>query len=167
MSGVELLKVAYRFGCVELKMHLEAELVDSDVLTVETAAEYLASADAHSCALLKEATMGIVLTKPAEVIKTQGWDTLRESATLLAEVFQLLAETAEGRNCEKVSFLRKRLAEADLDVDGGKEMLVKRCRTMAEAVQGREAGGGEERKAILREPAEDPVLEYKNSATTQ
>ena len=134
-SGVEMLKLANKFGYSALKMYIEADLVGSNLLTVETAASYLLLADSNSFALLKEAALDFVCARSVEVMETEGWNEVKESSKLLAEILSQI----KGRKSvdeDRVSALRKRLADAGEDVDGTKEMLVKRCRTTLEAKSG-------------------------------
>ena len=124
-DGIELLKLANRFGYTDLKMHIEADLVGSNLLTTETAADYLLLADGISCALLKEAAMDIVVSNYTQMMKSNGWKSLKESSTLLAEIIELSQTPSREAG---VSALRKRCADMGKEVDGTKEMLIKRCR---------------------------------------
>lgn len=109
-------------------MHLEVDTVESNLLTMKNAAAMLLLVDAHSCAFLKETAMELVVSKSHDLLKTKGSGCLKESSSLLAEVFdrQTEAHGSHQRNHESISNLRKQLADRGLDVDGSKEMLVKR-----------------------------------------
>jgi len=43
-------------------------------------------ADAHSCTLLREAALEFCLANPVAIRDSEGWDQLKESSTLLAEI---------------------------------------------------------------------------------
>ena len=133
-NGFELLKLANRFGYSDLKIHIEADLVGSDLLTVETAADFLLLADANDCALLKEAAMDMVVANQVEITKSNGWKALKESSTLLADVFEQQTAASAREDSNTVSALRKRCAEMGLEVDGTKEMLRKRCEAVENTV---------------------------------
>ena len=63
-------------------------------------------------------------------MKSKGWGNLWESRDLLNEVLHAKFEVDKTTNTdEKVSTLRKRLADQGKDVDGTKEMLVQRLKT--------------------------------------
>jgi hypothetical protein len=131
----ELLDVADRFGCKGLKLLAEAELVESGI-TVDTAADMLILADAKNCAMLKEAAIAFYASKPTEVMSSSGWAKLRESADLLTELLEVLASNKKSSApanvdesvCKRmrVSTLRTKLEERGLDVDGSREMLIRR-----------------------------------------
>ena len=136
-NGMELLKLANRFGYSDFKLRLEVDIVESGMVFIESAADMLLLADAHSYALLKEAAMGVVAGNPSKITKTKGWNDLKQSPLLLAEVYERLSKVAESQSEDddehpehlSVSTLRKRLADRGLDVDGTKKMLVKRFKT--------------------------------------
>ena len=106
------------------------------MISIDNAAEMLLLADGQSCALLKETAMELVARNPSKMTKTSGWKTLQQSSSLLAEVFMHQSVTPaadidddnENLDHVRVSGLRKRLAEQGRDVDGTKEMLVKRLK---------------------------------------
>jgi len=138
-NGIGLLKLADRFGYSYLKLRLEVDVVESGMISIESAADMLLLADAHSCALLKETAMDLVVGNPSKIAKTAGWTVLKESPSLLAEVYEYerpltvyAAKSHSGNENPEllsVSALRKWLADRGLDVDGTKEMLVKRFKT--------------------------------------
>jgi hypothetical protein len=136
-----LLTTSNWFGCKGLKLWMESVIVDKH-LDADTAADLLLLADAHHCALLKETAMKICQNHADVVMGTEGWTRLKESNALLAELFTAVATTnksvaaadddndperlgvAELRN----RLLRKRGRIVD-DVDGSREMLVKRLKS--------------------------------------
>ena len=76
--------------------------------------------------------MELVVDNFAQVRESNGWDALKESGPLLAEVLdKVTGHKDEG--CKQVSgtcvsSLRKQLAARGLDPDGTKEMLVERLK---------------------------------------
>ena len=120
-DGKDLLKLADRFGYTKLKMNIEADFVESKLLTAENAIGFLFFADAHSCALLKEAAQGILLASDKTIPKREDWAALKE-AGLHIELFEQLF-TDDG---VPVSELRKMCFDRGLEVDGTKEMLINR-----------------------------------------
>ena len=132
---MDLLKLANRFEYSDLKLFLEASLVESDLVTYKNAADMLVFADSHSCALLKEVAMNVVVTRHQWVRQTAGWKALKESSSLLDQVLAIMSRGVFDNDEETmigVSALRKRLADRGLDPDGTREMLVKRWKQTEE-----------------------------------
>jgi len=132
-NGRALLEASNRFGCHQLKMHVESQIVKSLVVNVDNAAEWLVFADSHSCPLLKEAAINTFRSNPTKVMESCGWATLEESAALLSELMRATFRK-RPRGCDDendpnnmdVSTLRSILEEKGLDVDGTKQMLIQR-----------------------------------------
>ena len=133
-----VLKAADRFGVTRLKQLAEIELATRH-LSVESAADLLLLADAHSCPQLKESATELFVAKAPEVMATAGWARLSKSADLLAELMgeafspnkRPRDDDGEGADRVKrmrVSELRKELADADLDTDGARAHLEDRLR---------------------------------------
>ena len=137
-----VLLVADRFGCSDLKLYTESYLVEH-ILVASKVARLLLLADSHSCPLLKEASMHAFIVDPKTVMESQGdWKKIQESTKLLEE---LLVHATSGRSNVKyssvvtdgdgtvnyadgldVTSLRERLQKYQLDVDGSKETLLHR-----------------------------------------
>ena len=132
-DSLELLVLADKYGCSNLKLHCEALVVEAGI-TIDAAAELFLLADSHSCALLREASLDVLAANPKSALASDGWKTL-EKSSLLPEVTKAFFEpprfddNSSGEH-GSVSVLRKRLAQAGKDVDGTREMLVKRLRTL-------------------------------------
>ena len=137
-----VLTAADRFGVTRLKQLAEIELATRH-LSVESAADLLLLADAHSCPQLKESATELFVSKAPEVMATAGWARLSASASLLAE---LMAEgfspnkrprdddgegAADRVKRMRVSELRRELADADLDTDGARGALEERLRAFS------------------------------------
>ena len=86
----DVLKAADRFGVTRLKQLAEVELATRH-LSAESAADLLLLADAHSCPQLKDSATELFVSKPSEVMGTEGWTRLGESAALLRELMELMA----------------------------------------------------------------------------
>ena len=105
---------------------------------MESAADLLLLADAHSCPQLKESATELFVSKAPEVMATAGWARLGASAALLRELMGSMAGTKRPRDDSegaadrvkrmRVSELRKELADADLDTDGARAQLEERLR---------------------------------------
>jgi hypothetical protein len=138
--ATELLVAANRFDCTHLKLFVESVLVDN-FLTAENAAELFVLADSHSCALLKEAATNLFATDPVTVKNGKAWSEIRESTRLMDELLSALvyATNPEAKKRKRETYdhldvgtLRKKLEEANLDLDGGREVLVARLKAHRE-----------------------------------
>jgi len=130
VQAIELLEVSDRFECVGLKLYVESVIVEN-FLSVSNAADLLVFADAHSCALLKEAAMNAVVTNAAAVRDTEGWSAIQESNRLLEELFHSVTDVHRPKGDDEIDLmdvttLRNCLQKAKLDLDGSREMLVDR-----------------------------------------
>jgi len=128
-SAIELLGAADIVHCVHLKLYVESILVDK-FLDTETAASLLVIADSHSCALLKERTIELLLADLDAVKTTKDWSRVEESSRLLKE----LLEAACYKNKSvitryyphTVTEFRQVLQRENLDVDGSYDVLLRR-----------------------------------------
>jgi len=133
--AIELLAGADLYDCVRLKLYVESILVDK-FLRAENAMALLLLADSHSCALLKEAAIELFLTESNTVMKTPDWPKIAESHRLLSELFEALVsfhnripnKNTKSKNADEldVTSLREELEKMDLELDGSREVLVKR-----------------------------------------
>ena len=147
-----ILLVADRFGCTDLKLHMESYLIRK-VLVPSKAARLLLLADSHSCALLKEAAMKVYITDPKTVMEAHDdWKTLQESTKLLTELlvyatldrstttYSSVVSDGDGTVNDADGFdvtsLRERLEAYDLDLDGSREMLLHRWKNYLGAQRG-------------------------------
>jgi hypothetical protein len=78
--------------------------------------------------LLREAAFDVCVAHPTTVRESAGWNQLKESPTLLAELFGASLSPSSESNLDtmKVSTLRQKLD--DLDVDGTRGMLSRKQR---------------------------------------
>jgi hypothetical protein len=130
----ELIDVADRYGCISLKLLVEAELVESG-MTVDTAADLIILGDAKNCALLKEAAVEFFAENAESVKSSTGWKNIEESFPLMKELMYVVlsgkgSAPADSDELDykrmRVSTLRATLEEKGLDVDGSREMLIRR-----------------------------------------
>ncbi len=112
-------------------MATEEALVRNCINKIEDVAHWIQYADAKTCPLLKECAMEYFVARAKGVMKTESFKTLKQSPRLMEEL--LLAATVErdGRladavNMLSVNDLRMELNHLEMDVDGSKEMLVRR-----------------------------------------
>jgi BTB/POZ domain len=130
-----MLTLADRFGCINLKQYVESVMVES-FLDEKSAADMLLLGDSHTCAQLKEAAMKIFKNQADVVMNTEGWKRVKESSALVAELLSVLATTQPSARTthddhpdgQCVADLRNQLLKRGLDVDGSREMLVKRLK---------------------------------------
>jgi hypothetical protein len=130
-----MLTSADRFGCTDLKHYLESVVVEK-FLNEDSAADMLLLGDSLTCALLKEAAMKICLEQAAAVMVTDGWKRVVESNALMAELFSAVATSSSRQTSgdetdpagQSVAELRDQLLKRGRDVDGSREMLVKRLK---------------------------------------
>ncbi|KAL3940507.1 MAG: hypothetical protein SGARI_000937 [Bacillariaceae sp.] len=95
-------------------------------------------ADAHSCALLKEAAFDIYAKEPKLVRASQDWGQLKKAPDLFDELFEyttikrhnlpLNDDGEENIDGLKVPSLRRRCEGYGLDIDGTRETLVDRVK---------------------------------------
>ena len=129
--AIELLVAADCYNCVDLKLYVEYVLVDK-FLNAGNAAALLILADSHSCALLKEEATNLILTDKDTVQNTSGWSKIKESNRLLVELLESnVSSNASDGDIDKldVAILRAKLENADLELDGSREILVDRLKT--------------------------------------
>ena len=138
-SARDVLKAADRFGVTRLKQLAEIELATRH-LSVESAADLLLLADAHSCPQLKESATEFFVSKAPEVMATEGWVRLGASADLLRELMgEAFSPNKRPRDDDgegaadrvkrmRVSELRAELATRGLETDGARGALEERLR---------------------------------------
>ena len=132
-SAKSILLLADRFGCTELKLFSKSTLVGK-FLVPSAAANLMLLAEAHSCALLKEASMDVYVSCPTEVVNSDDWTLVEESPKLLVELVRYMGIGFHQRSTRTditndsmgVSSLRVWLEDRGLDLDGTRETLVER-----------------------------------------
>ena len=131
-EAMEVLSLADRFGCQDLKLFAESTITEK-YLKPSNAAELVLIGHSHSCALLKESAITVCSKRAKTVVGTKGWKLLTESPELMTELY--LASNTEpllthGQDPDRmpVADLRDQLLKRKLDVDGSRETLIKRLR---------------------------------------
>jgi hypothetical protein len=133
---------------VGLKILAETRIVAAGV-TPENFSDLMLLADAKGCALLRERCVDHYVLNAREVRRHPSHERVRESAAILGELVDALlarpARRSRARGDEDadydtigVDLLRKTLDGRGLDVDGSREVLVRRLRSW----DGRKGGGG-------------------------
>jgi hypothetical protein len=131
-DALDLLQLADKFGCSDLKMLLEARIVETpELFSPDQAADLALLADAKNCAFLLERSIQLIVENSSHVKQTEGWKRLQESPKLLSAAFDALAEyrhTGSSSSEEGVAIMRKRAHDLCLEVDGSREDLMKRLK---------------------------------------
>ena len=126
-----ILVAADKYECIDLKLLSESVLADK-FLTKESAANLLILADSHSCPLLKEAAVNIIIENAAEIMLSEDWNLVGESNHLKQEINMYLKSDFPDEEKEfngfSISDLRRRLENVNLEVDGDRKMLVDRLK---------------------------------------
>ena len=123
-----VLSAADRFGVTGLKLRVEWK-ISNELLNASNAVDLMLFADAHSCALLKEAAFDVYLSHPKAVRASPEWALLKEALELFDELMYYVtvqsnagsARLDQGLEDLKVSTLRRKCEAFGLSVDGTKE----------------------------------------------
>jgi hypothetical protein len=139
-TAIKLLLAADRLGCTDLKLYVQSKIVEN-FLDASNAAEWLVRSDSHSCPLLKEASIKIYASDAISVLESEGWSQVEELHRLVTESLKFCtgkpSAKPDSNRTKKynsndvvkilnVTSLHKHMLEANLDIDGNREMLVKR-----------------------------------------
>ena len=114
-------------------------MASADIST-DSVAELILFADATNCALLKEAAMGKFVDDIEGVMASDGYDQVKESPAILAEMMAAMVsankkrppsdggDDGDGKDYKRmrVVTLREKLEAKGLNIDGSKDMLVSR-----------------------------------------
>ncbi|XP_065205295.1 speckle-type POZ protein B-like isoform X6 [Planococcus citri] len=92
----ELLAAADKYDLNRLKMMCARTLLER--LSVENAASVLAIADMHGVKELKNKVIKFIVSKPTEVLATEGWKSIRSNFVLADEVCLALAQRCISNN---------------------------------------------------------------------
>ena len=157
-TATKLLLAADRLDCTDLKLYVESTIVEK-FIDVSNAANWLVLSDSHSCPLLKEASMKLCASDASVVMESEGWSQIEESNRLVTELFKFcMVEpplVSDSNRTKKdvvvenldVTSLRERLLEANLDIDGNRQILVERLK---EHYSPRKKNDAAERQPSLR-----------------
>lgn len=108
---------------------MEAEIIHSGI-EAENAVDLFIFADAHSCALLREAALHVCILHRLTIMESEGWKRLTESPVLLKEVVQAMSGLVPIR--QGVATLIQKLDSMGMDVDGTRETLIRRLEEAAD-----------------------------------
>ena len=95
--GLDIIEAADRYGMIELKILVETYLVAYRVMRKHNVADMLLFADAKNCALLKEYAFAYAISRSRDIINSELSAKLKESNSLLQELFVAAAEIPERR----------------------------------------------------------------------
>lgn len=130
-----VLLLADRFNCQDLKLFAESSITDK-YLKSSNAVELFLFGHAHSCALLKESAMMLCSNNATAVARSEGWKLLKQSPELLSELFLVSHTMPRSMSAHKDDFermpvadLRDELLKRKREVDGSREMLIKRLKS--------------------------------------
>lgn len=118
-----LIDAANKYGCSDMKLVAESE-VASMAITTQNCADLILYADAKNCALLKEAAIDFFVANADEVMESDGFAMVKESSKIMGEL--MLTGLGKKEPSLRVGTLRRKLKERGLELDGSKEMLIKR-----------------------------------------
>ena len=136
--AIELLDAANQFGVVGLKILAETKIIGAGI-TASNFSDLILYADARDCALLRERCVDYYVLNAREVRRHPSYARVRESAAILDELMEALLGRLIRRSRSSgdddvdyetmgVNLLRRTLDGRGLDVDGSREMLVRRLR---------------------------------------
>jgi hypothetical protein len=141
-TTIKLLLAADRLECTDLKLHVESKIAET-FLDVSNAPDWLVRSDSHSCPLLKETSMKVYASDAISVMESEGWFQIKESPRLLVQLLKFCMvnpyvvpdsnRTKKDNSnaiveCLDVTSLRVSLLEANLNIDGNREILVDRLK---------------------------------------
>ncbi|KAL3922743.1 MAG: hypothetical protein SGARI_006380 [Bacillariaceae sp.] len=134
-NAMAVLTAADRFGITGLKLYVESEIA-AKMLKGSNAVSLLFFADAHSCALLKEAAFDMYVKDAKAVMKSDDWTKVKESPDMMEQLLAYTSVTSKAPATDEdgdivisnlsVSALRKLLEEIEMEIDGTRETLIKR-----------------------------------------
>mmetsp|Transcript_24406 Transcript_24406/g.68000 ORF Transcript_24406/g.68000 Transcript_24406/m.68000 type:complete len:498 (-) Transcript_24406:232-1725(-) len=138
----EMLKIANQFGCWQLKVKMEAEIIQHQ-LDDATALHLLLLAEANCCAMLKEAALDVIVGNLRLHRAHDDWTNVAESATLMEAIAAKLAGVAMDGVDDGYSHMSSALLYAELEErgeeiasDGTRQMLLGRLRSLDAAADG-------------------------------
>lgn len=124
----DIINAADWFMVSPLKIEAEACFVETTPIAVDNVMDHLLYADAHNCALLKEAAMDFIIEHKTEVLEGDAGYIKNAPGGILADILGAVARS-EKKNVEplinmRVCELRKKAHEKGLDYAGSREKLI-------------------------------------------
>ncbi len=128
----DILEAADWFRVSNLKLEAEACLLETITFTVENVMDHLLYADSKNCALIEEAALDFIIKNKTEVLEKVSMKNVASgilvvilSAVARAETTGTNATSGGGQYATmRVSELRLKAHEKELNVDGSREMLI-------------------------------------------
>jgi len=140
-EGKRIIIACDKFGCFDLKLHVE-ELLVGKHLSVKNAMDLLLFAEAHTCPVLKIHTMSTYKNYPKQVMDTNkdDWSSIGKDPKLLLDLlwytnidFPNRRTYSSSTSYSKDHYKRfnpadliKVLRKWNLDIDGSREILLER-----------------------------------------
>ena len=135
--AMELLDAAHQFGITSLKILAETKVANESEITIGNASDLILYADSKHCALLKERVLNYFVIHATEIRKHPSYEKVKESAHILDELMEAvvtkkilraytLGDNDVAYDVMSVNLLRTKLNERGLDLDGSREMLIRR-----------------------------------------
>mmetsp|Transcript_18742 Transcript_18742/g.39435 ORF Transcript_18742/g.39435 Transcript_18742/m.39435 type:complete len:428 (+) Transcript_18742:121-1404(+) len=130
----ELIDAADQYQISDLKLEAEVWYLKFNTITAENAIDRLLYADAKNCALLKERVMDYFVKNGEDALQLMSSEDIPKSSNWFTDL--LFAMNANSDECEsewltpfrmmRVCGLRRGLHNRGLEVDGSREVMVKR-----------------------------------------
>ena len=141
--AIELCNAGNQFGIVGLKLLAETKILEHPGISISNFSDLILYADAKNCALLKERAIEYYVVNARAIRSHPSYVRVRESAMILDELMDALLSrpirrsvstmSSAGGGDEDVDYdtmgvnlLRRTLHTRGLDVDGSREMLIRR-----------------------------------------
>ena len=128
----DIIEAADWYRVSNLKLEAEACLLEKTTFTVENVMDHLLYADSKNCALLEEAAMDFIIKNKTQVLEKVSMKNF--AAGILADILSAVARAEKAAtnatsggdqfSTMRVSELRLKAHEKELDVDGSREMLI-------------------------------------------
>ena len=145
--AIELCNAGNQFGIVGLKLLAETKILEHPGISISNFSDLILYADAKNCALLKERAIEYYVVNARAIRCHPSYVRVRESAMILDELMDALLSRPIRRSVSSLSssggggeggeedveydtmgvnLLRRTLNARRLDVDGSREMLIRR-----------------------------------------
>ena len=142
--AIELCNAGNQFGIVGLKLLAETKILEHPGISISNFSDLILYADAKNCALLKERAIEYYVVNARAIRCHPSYVRVRESAMILDELMDALLSRPIRRSVSTMSsgggggdedvdydtmgvnLLRRTLNARRLDVDGSREMLIRR-----------------------------------------
>ncbi|KAL7499495.1 hypothetical protein ACHAWT_007776 [Skeletonema menzelii] len=133
----DIIDAADRYSIVNLKLEAEAVYVKKSVITIDNAIDHLLYADAKNLALLKEAVIDFLTENSEEATEMISFTDDVPGHLMKDLLVAVSRKKRDGNrddnnfNVMRVSELRKKLDEKELNVDGSPEVMIETLKRSA------------------------------------